>query len=242
MSLGSTDSNLVSSRSHSTGGLIDLFSEPVQVSGSHHDKVCAVPQQSHPARSVSLDLSKVPAGSEPFSLAAPSIDLFEFPASTQAPTVDLFQGSVLSSAPSLNENQPAQTSQPPPIDLFADVPQQHFAATSNEKSKESLVPKNEGWATFDISQHTAPTAQVETPAGVPSTHKSLLEIFDPFSTVNASMQWPSFETSSVHEPSVTSNPWHGGVQSGEQVPVTAENTQVSHLKYWSATNFGIRLP
>ncbi|XP_028761342.1 probable ADP-ribosylation factor GTPase-activating protein AGD14 [Neltuma alba] len=288
---GSTDCSSSSQRSYSSGGL-DFFSEPVQASGSNQDKVSAIPvsQQSRPARSVSLDLSKVAVASEPLSSLTPPIDLFEFPASSQAPSVDLFQPSILSSAlslnqnqpsqasqfssidffvdvskqqsaaPSLNQSQPSQASQSSPIDFFADVPEpqpagpssapslnqnqpsqasqsssidffadvskQQPAAPSDEKSPEFFVPKNEGWATFDVPQHAAASpAQVEIPAGVPSTDKSLLELFDPFSTANASKQWPSFDTSGVHEPSITSNAWHGGVQNGEQASVTAANAQ-----------------
>ncbi|KAF7801418.1 putative ADP-ribosylation factor GTPase-activating protein AGD14 isoform X1 [Senna tora] len=231
--LGSTASNSVPFRSYSSGGLVDLFSEPMQASGPHQDKVCAIPQQSHPPRSVSLDLSKALVASEPFSSSVQSIDLFALPASSQAPSVDLFQASV-SSAPSLNDNQSSQTSQPSSIDLFVHVPQQQLAVTSDEKSPELFLPKNEGWATFDMPQQTAPTAQPETPAGVPSTDKSLLEIFDPFSTANVSLQWPSFEPSVVHEPSTTPNPWHGGVPNGEQImdldkPWNAFEDSGSHL-------------
>lgn len=238
--MGSTDSNQISFRSYSSGGLVDLFSEPVQGSGSHENKVSSIPQHSHPTRSVSLDLSKVPVASQPLTSSMQPIDLFESPALSQASLVDLFQPSVLSSAPSMNESRPSQISQPSSTDFFVDASQQQLAATSHEKSPELFVPKNEGWATFDVPQQAASTTQVEIPAGVPSTDKSLLEIFDPFSTGSASTELPSFETSSVHEPSVTSNPWHGGVQNGEQVSVTAANSQVSHLDI-GVTKFGIWL-
>lgn len=172
-----------------------------------------VSQQSCPVRSVSLDLSKAAVASE----SLPAIDLFEFPASSQASSVDLFQPSILSSTPS-NKNQPSRATQSSSVDFFADV--------SNNASTFD-IPKNEGWATFDIPQHAAPTAQV--PAGVPSTDKSLLDLFDPFSTANASKPWSSFDTSGVHEPSTTSNSWHGGLQNGEQASITAANAQVSIL-------------
>ncbi|XP_054801261.1 probable ADP-ribosylation factor GTPase-activating protein AGD14 [Prosopis cineraria] len=195
-------------------------------SDGHHPQ-CARPisQQSCPARSVSLDLSKAPVASEPLSSLKPPVDLFEFPASSQAPSMDLFQPSILSSAPSSNKNQPSQTSQSSSIDFFADVSEQQPAATSDEKSPEFFVPKNEGWATFDLPQHTASPAQVEIPAGVPSTDKSLMELFDPFSTANTSTQWPSFDTSGVHDPSITYNAWRGGVQNGEQASIAPANAQ-----------------
>ncbi|KAI9120275.1 hypothetical protein K1719_007308 [Acacia pycnantha] len=235
---GSTACHPSSHRSYSSGGL-DLFSEPVQASGSNQDKVSTIPvsQQTHPPRSVSLDLSKAAVSSEPLPSLMPPIDLFEFPASSQAPPVDLFQPSILSSAPS-NENQPSQTSQPSPINFFADVSKQQPAAPSDEKSPEFFIPKNEGWATFDIPQQLASPARVEIPAGGPSTDKSLLELFDPFSTENASQQWPSFDTSGVLEPSITSYAWHGSVQNREQASVAAENAQP-----WNAfENSGSHLP
>jgi len=160
-----------------------------------------------------MDLSKAP---------------LESAAASQAPTVDLFQSS-FSAVPFFNENQVTQASQLASIDFFADLSEEPSTVNSNEKALDLSVPKNEGWATFDVPQSTSSTAQVEIPATVPSTSKSLQEGFDPFSTSNANTQWPSFEFSSVSiNSSLTSNLWHDGVWNGEeQVSAMSANTQVS---------------
>ncbi|XP_027349901.1 probable ADP-ribosylation factor GTPase-activating protein AGD14 isoform X2 [Abrus precatorius] len=227
-SLGSTDSNLSSLRSYSSGGLVDFSSEPFQAFGSHQNKVSCASQPFDLGSSVSSDLSKTPVATEPFSSSASSIDLFQLPAvPSQATSVDLFQSSGLSSISSFNESQPTKASQSSSVDFFMDLSQQPSAATSNEKSLEFSVPKNEGWATFDMPQLTTSTAQVEIPTAVPSSANPLQERFDPFSNLNANMQWPSSETSSISVlSSVTSNLWHDDMWNGEeQVSVMATNTQ-----------------
>ncbi|KAJ1393244.1 ARFGAP/RecO-like zinc finger [Sesbania bispinosa] len=220
-SLQPADSSSSSLGSYNSGGLVDFFSEPIQSSGSLQNKASGIPPPSGPTRTVSLDLSKAPPAS------ASSVDLFQLPAApSQAPLMDLFQLSDMSAAPSFNGNQLTQTSQLTSIDLFADLPQQPSTATSDEKSLELSVPKNEGWATFDTPQCASSTAQLEIPAVVPSSAEPLQDRFDPFSTVNANMQWPSFEISSAGVPSVTSNIWHDGVwNGGEQVSAMATNTE-----------------
>lgn len=151
-----------------------------------------------------------------------------------APPVDLFQSYVLSAAPSFNENQPMQTSQTSSVDFFANLSLPPSTATSDEKSLELSVPKNEGWAAFDIPQSTSSTAEMEIPAAVPLSAESLQGRFDPFSNSNVNMQLASFEISSVSPPpsSVASNLWHDGVWNGEeQVYVMPTNTQVSTRKF-----------
>ncbi|GAU31740.1 hypothetical protein TSUD_146270 [Trifolium subterraneum] len=110
---------------------------------------------SGPARSVSFDVSKAPVAS------ASSVDLFQTAAPSQSALGDLFQLSDMEAAPSFNGNQPLQTSQVASVNFFVDLPS---AATSDAKSVELSIPKNEGWATFDTPQFTSSTAQVEVPA------------------------------------------------------------------------------
>ena len=89
-SLGSTDSNLSSLRSYSSGGLVDFFSEPFQASGPHQNKVSCTPQPSDLGSTVSSDLSEAPVAPKQFSSFALSIGLFQFPAApSQASSVDL---------------------------------------------------------------------------------------------------------------------------------------------------------
>lgn len=220
-SLQSTDSNLSTLRSYNSGGPVDFFSEAFQSSESFQDKALGNSLPSGPARSVNLDLSKAPA------VSASSVDLFQTVAPSQSALGHLFQLSDKEAAPSFNGSQPTQTSQVASIDFFADLPQQPSAATSDAKSVELSIPKNEGWATFDTPQFISSTTQVEIPAPVPSSAESLQDRFDPFSTLNGNFQMPSFEMPSVGVPSsVTSNVWHDGVWNGEkQVPVMATDTQ-----------------
>ncbi|KAG5041904.1 hypothetical protein JHK87_005819 [Glycine soja] len=222
-SLGSTDSNLSSLRSYSSGGLVDFFSEPFQASGPHQNKVSCTPQPSDLGSTVSSDLSEAPVAPKPFSSSASSIDLFQLPAApSQASSVDLFQSSALSAIASFNERQPLKTSQSSSVD-FMDLSQQPSAATSSEKSLELSVPENEGWATFDMPQHTS-TAQVE-------IQPAVQEKFDPFLNLNANTLWPCFETSSASAlSSVTSNLWRDVTWTREeQVSVTASNSQIFML-------------
>lgn len=220
-SLQSTDSNLSTLRSYNSGGPVDFFSEAFQSSESLQDKALGNSLPSGPARSVNLDLSKAPA------VSASSVDLFQTVAPSQSALGHLFQLSDKEAAPSSNGSQPTQTSQVASIDFFADLPQQPSAATSDAKSVDLSIPKNEGWATFDTPQFISSTTQVEIPAPVPSSAESLQDRFDPFSTLNGNFQMPSFEMPSVGVPSsVTSNVWHDGVWNGEkQVPVMATDTQ-----------------
>ncbi|CAL0299194.1 unnamed protein product [Lupinus luteus] len=331
-SLQSANSNFSSLRSYNSVGVVDFFSEPVQASGSLHNKAAGAPHSSGPTRSVSMNLSKLPLASEPFSSSTSSIDLFQLPAAPpQAPLANLFQSSVLSAAPSFNESQPTRAPQPSSIDFFADLGQQPSTETSaatshvpsvdlfhssalsaapsfnqshprqifqpssidffedhsqrpfttnqtapneaasvnlfqssvlsavpsftqdqpipsqtssidffadvslkpstvtlDERSQELSVPKNEGWAVFDMPQSTSSTAQVGTPAAAPSSEGSLQERFDPFSNFNSNMQLPSVEISSVSAPpsSATSNLWHDGVWNVEEkAPDIATGTQ-----------------
>lgn len=229
MSAQSRDNKFPSLRSYNSGSLVDFFSEPVQASEPLQNKAFGIPRPPGPTRSVSMDLSKAPLES------ASSVDLFQLPAApSQAPTLDLFQSSLSSADPSFNENQLSQTSHLASIDFFSDFSPQPSTVTSDGKALGLSVPKNKGWATFDMPQSTSSAAQVEIPATVPSSAKSIEERFDPFSTSHANVQqWPSFEISSVNAPSsVISNLRHDGVWNGEeQVSAIAENTKVSIRKF-----------
>lgn len=208
----SADNRFSSLRSYNSGSLVDFFSEPVQPSEPLQNKAFGIPRPPGPTRSVSMDLSKAP---------------LESATASHAPTVDLFQSSFSSAVPFFNENQLTQASQLASVDFFANLSEEPSTVNSNEKALDLSVPKNEGWATFDVPQSTSSTAQVEIPATVPSSSKSLQEGFDPFPTSNANTQWPSFEFSSVGiHSSLTSNLWHDGVWNGEeQVSAMSTNTQ-----------------
>ncbi|KAH1249775.1 putative ADP-ribosylation factor GTPase-activating protein AGD14 [Glycine max] len=158
VSAQSRDNKFPSLRSYNSGSLVDFFSEPVQASEPLQNKAFGIPRPPGPTRSVSMDLSKAPLES------ASSVDLFQLPAApSQAPTLDLFQSSLSSADPSFNENQLSQTSHLASIDFFSDFSPQPSTVTSDGKALELSVPKNEGWATFDMPQRTSSTAQVEIP-------------------------------------------------------------------------------
>lgn len=122
----------------------------------------------------------------------------------------------MSAAPSFNVNQHTQKAQVALVPIPGDLMKHPLSVPSN-----TSIPKNEGWATFDMPQGTPSTAQVEVTDAVPSMAESLQDRFNTFSTLDANMQWPSFETSSFSGPSDTSNILQDGDWNGEkQVSVT----------------------
>ncbi|OIW12262.1 hypothetical protein TanjilG_06051 [Lupinus angustifolius] len=199
--------------------LVDLFQSSVLTEAPSFNQ--NQPRQTFQPSSIDFFAANSQQPSATNSIAPPQ-------APSQAPSVNLYQSSVLSAAPLFKEKQPTQTSQTQPIDFFSDLALQPFTATSDEKSVNFSVPKNEGWAAFDMPQSISSTAQVGIPVAALSSAGSLQERFDPFSNFNANMQLPSVEISSVSAPpsSVTSNLWHDGLWSGEgQAPNIATNTQ-----------------
>nr|POE45824.1 isoform 2 of probable adp-ribosylation factor gtpase-activating protein agd14 [Quercus suber] len=133
-----------------------------------------------------------------------------------------------SPASSVNVYQPPQTFPLSSLNSFPEIPQQQSATTLDRETPQISVPKNEGWATFDSPQPTAsvPHAENPIPAKVPSSDVGLLEKFDPFSSLDTNIQWPSFQLESVHGPSsIMSNQWHDGLHN-VQAPTIATSTPV----------------
>ncbi|KAK7380960.1 hypothetical protein VNO78_33479 [Psophocarpus tetragonolobus] len=201
VSANPTDNTFSALRSYNSGSLVDFFSEPIQASEPLQNKAFGIPRPPGPTRSVSVDLSKTSLES------TSSVDLFKLSAApSQSPAVDPFQSSVSSSASTFNENQLTQTSQLASIDFFADFSQQPSTETSNEKALELPLPKNEGWATFDMPQSTSAAAQVETPVTVPSItsnlwHDGVWNGEEQVSAMAANTQpWNAFEDSGGHHP------------------------------------------
>ncbi|PON63523.1 Arf GTPase activating protein [Trema orientale] len=226
-SFGSIEGNFVPQKSFSSGGLTDVVSHSEQAAGTLQDK-SPFPGSSIPGSSDSLDLFKAQTVPGIVSSAA-SIDLFQLPGAPPPLSVDSFQPSVVSSTSSTNAFQPSQTL-PTSLDLFAVVDQQQLAATSNEKLPELSVPKNEGWATFDTPQSSAPVPSNEkiNPGIVPSDSGGSLGKVDLFSSFDTSMQWPSFHDSSFHmPPSNISSAWNDSLPG-----VAAPNTTSTQL--WNA--------
>lgn len=174
-----------------SASLLDLLSEHEKpVDGSPAD-ISATPAV--PLSSVSSDTA--------------NLDLFEAPSVpqtvTSSSTVDLFQ---LSTVPS--------TYQPPPTNVIPSMSLDLFA--EDKISAEFSAMKNEGWATFDVSQQTANVSADNNLAPVRScsTEGASVDKFDLFLPTSASRQWPlSQNSSSLIAASLISDPWNDGLQS-----------------------------
>ncbi|KAF8403476.1 hypothetical protein HHK36_011580 [Tetracentron sinense] len=227
-SFGSFDSNSMSMKSVNDGSLIDVVSEPEQSAGIVQGGISSfpsLPQSSVSANYSSLDLFNAPYVQQPNTSSAP-LDLFAPPATSSASSVDLFQPPPTSSASSIDLFHPPPTSsaqsinlfQPPPsspsVDLFPDITHQHSATSLGQKPTKFSVLENEGWATFDLPQHGAGALETKNLnlAKMPADDGVSLGKLDTLPSMNASMQWPSVQSSTAHGPfSLMSNPWHGGL-------------------------------
>lgn len=199
-SMGSFDNTSVSIKSYNSGSLLDVVSEAGQAAGN--------PQEKKPA---SLDLFKEQVAPEPASPMAPPINLFQLPATSPAPPLDLFQVPPTSS---INLYQPSQTSLPSTIDLFGSSYQQQSVSTLDEKSPHSSLPKNEGWATFDVPQPIASTpGPVDLTSSVGPSSAGSSTNFDQVPSFHTSMQWPPFQNFVDHSSSSVPDPWLGDLHS-----------------------------
>uniref|UniRef100_A0A5B7ACA0 Putative ADP-ribosylation factor GTPase-activating protein AGD14 n=1 Tax=Davidia involucrata TaxID=16924 RepID=A0A5B7ACA0_DAVIN len=229
-SFGSFDGNSLSLKSVNSVSLVDVASEPEQSTGTPQDKLSTFP--SLPQSSVSgnfggLDLFNAPFVPQTATSSIAAIDLFQLRETSSTPSVDLFQPSSISSVQALNAHPPSQTSILPSLDLFSEIPQQQSAATLDKKSPDVVIPKNDGWATFDVPQNVASTLGIENsnPAIIPSSNGGSLGKFDPVLSLNTGLQWPSFQDSSSHGPSsLMSTPWHDGLNN-LQASLSATNNQ-----------------
>ncbi|CAK7341645.1 unnamed protein product [Dovyalis caffra] len=229
-SMGSFDGNPVSIKSYNSGSLLDIVAEAEQAAGYPREKMLAFPQASVSSHA-SLDLFKEPTAPEPASPMAPPINLFQLPATSPAPSVDLFQVPGSNPASSINLYQPSQTSLPSTPDLFGCSAQQQSDSTLDEKSPDSSLPKNEGWATFDVPQPTAsnPGSENLTSSVGPSNVGSSAK-FDQVSSLHTSMQWPPFQNSVDHSSSSVADPWLGGLHSVQATGKTSSQN-------WNAFEF-----
>ncbi|KAG2685385.1 hypothetical protein I3760_10G123000 [Carya illinoinensis] len=211
-SFGSMDSNSLSRNSYNLGGLTDVVSEPEQSAVTFENKVSTFPQSSiYSQHSGSLDLFQTPLVSEPEPSAASSFDSLQAPAASAAPSLDLFQPSLISPASSVNAYQPPQTFPLSSLDLFEGISQQQSVTNLDKETPQSSVPENGGWATFDTPKPTPSVTHAgnPNPEHLPSSDVGSLEKFDPFSSLDTNMEWPSFQFESVYGPSSTmSNQWH----------------------------------
>lgn len=168
----------------------------------------------------SLDLFKAPVKPK-ISFVALSIDLFHLPAPSSSLSIDLFQPPVPCSDSSVTVGECPKLFSPTSSELFADFPQQQSTANLAKQVPDSFH-ESEGWATFDTPQPSASVPGTEniTPENIASNGGGSIGKFDLFSPSNTSMQWPSFQYSSIHGPSSDiSSPWSDSLHN-----VTAPNT------------------
>ncbi|XP_027070840.1 probable ADP-ribosylation factor GTPase-activating protein AGD14 isoform X7 [Coffea arabica] len=93
-------------------------------------------------------------------------------------------------------------------------PQQPPAASLDDKSLK-VIPQNEGWATFDTPQHSAPVGNVNSAVLEVPSDKNPGQSFNPLLSLN---QWPSFENNSSNGPSSSMPPWGAAWQIVEAKP------------------------
>ncbi|KAG2685386.1 hypothetical protein I3760_10G123000 [Carya illinoinensis] len=119
-------------------------------------------------------------------------------------SLDLFQ------TPLVSEPEPSAASSFDSLQAPAASAQQSVTNLDKE-TPQSSVPENGGWATFDTPKPTPSVTHAgnPNPEHLPSSDVGSLEKFDPFSSLDTNMEWPSFQFESVYGPSSTmSNQWH----------------------------------
>lgn len=188
-----------------SASLLDLLSEhenPVNGSPANISATPAVPLSSVSSHTANLDLFEAP--SVPQTV-------------TSSSTVDFFQ---LSTVPSTYQ-PPTNVIPSMSLDLFAE----------DKMSAEFSAMKNEGWATFDVSQQTASISADNNLAPVRScpTEGASVDKFDPSLPTSATRQWQGSPNScSAMAASLISDPWNDGLQSIQgSTGIDSKSTQVT---------------
>ncbi|KAK8328545.1 hypothetical protein V6Z12_A11G258500 [Gossypium hirsutum] len=217
-SFGSIDKNSMSVKYCNSDIGLDVFSEPEQNVGSHHNKASSFSQSSVPVNYGGLDLFNACNPS-----ASPPIYSFQLPPTSPVSSENVFQHAA-SLMQHGNSYQPSPSIQSPP------------AANFGGKSPESPVPKNEEWQMFYIPQHAAsgPVTKNLSPAVMPS-HGDLSMKFDQLQSLNTTMQCPQFENSSALSSSVKSSQWQEGLHDGRS-STAANCTQSLHNDGFQTAN------
>ncbi|XP_017627723.1 probable ADP-ribosylation factor GTPase-activating protein AGD14 isoform X1 [Gossypium arboreum] len=227
-SFGSIDKNSMSVKYCNSDIGLDVFSEPEQNVGSHHNKASSFSQSSVPVNYGGLDLFNACNPS-----ASPPIYSFQLPATSPVSSENVFQHAA-SLMQHGNSYQPSPSIQS--VDLFAEISEQPPAANFGGKLPESPVPKNEEWQMFYIPQHAAsgPVTKNLSPAVMPS-HGDLSMKFDQLQSLNTAMQCPQFENSSALSSSVKSSQWQEGLHDGRS-STAANCTQSLHNDGFQTAN------
>ncbi|EEF31425.1 HIV-1 rev binding protein, hrbl, putative [Ricinus communis] len=245
-SIGSFDSNSVSVKSFNSSSLADIVSEPEQATGTHQDKMPTFQRMAGSGSYDSLDHFKAPVVPKADASVGSPIDLFQLSATSPAPPVNLFEISPLDPAPAMNAYQTPQTSLPSSIDLFGGITQQQSINSVDQNSPELSIPKNEGWATFDIQPTTSTQGNGNLTPFVISTSMYSSAQFDQVSSSDKGMQWPPFQNSSVEESASGSAPWNNGLHNVEVPDNTSAQTwnafedSVTHLSLEGTTQSSIQ--
>lgn len=156
-SFESFDSNSLSFKSVNSVGLADVTSESKQTLETHSSKLStspSLPRSSGPGNSNAPDLFNAPSVPQNAPPTVPTKS--HLPVSLPNGSIDLFQPSI-STGPIGNSYQSSLTLPSSSLDLFSEVPNLPSAASADEKPSCEVTSKNEGWATFDMPQHTATT-------------------------------------------------------------------------------------
>lgn len=209
--------------------LPEVGSEPEQSAEVSHDKSSAFPSLPHSSVSSTfdgLDFFNTPFAPQNVTSTPPTGSNTQLPQSPLAQPVNVVQQSRISSVPMFTEQQPSQIPQPSPLDLFAALPQQQSAASSNGKASDVVMPNDGGWATFDMPQNVVPMGtENSAPAAAPSSDGNVLGNFNPFSIDQSS----SHQDSTGHKPSTSTHTF--GLESLQSVETTISDTHVSIILF-----------
>lgn len=199
---------------------MDVGSEPEQSVEARCNKISTLPsspQQSLSGNCDGLDLFNSPFAPENVTSTDSAVNTSHFPGLSSTQTIDLFQPSLMPTASNIGMHQPPKPILSSSLDLFSEMPQQQPAATFNDKSPKA-VPQNEGWATFDMPQHSAPAGIVNSAAlEIPSDDNSLGK----FKPLMSLVQWPFFEDHSNGPSSSIPTQQNAGLQKVETMSNTA---------------------
>lgn len=211
------------------------MSEPEQNTQNNLDRLHISQQSSVPGVPINLSFFEEPFAPKPVTAVTSTVDLFQSQASLPAPPVDLFQLS--SASPSFSEYQPQHISPPQSLQCFSESDPQH-SATLDKMPLELAVPKNEGWATFDLPQavpsvpSSVNVSAVKNPSNfgkldLPS-NEGALDKFDPFLSSNSGVQWQSTPNYVAHDSSSSTSQWHNDLPNA-QAPADVTGTNVSRI-------------
>ncbi|XP_027070837.1 probable ADP-ribosylation factor GTPase-activating protein AGD14 isoform X1 [Coffea arabica] len=214
-SIGSLDSNSLSFKT--SVGVADVGSEAEQSVEARSKKIptlTSLPQTSAQGNHDSLDLFTAPFALQNVTSIALAVSTSNLPGLSSTQSIDPFGTSCLSTASNIDMQQLPKPNQSSSMDLFSEIPQQPPAASLDDKSLK-VIPQNEGWATFDTPQHSAPVGNVNSAVLEVPSDKNPGQSFNPLLSLN---QWPSFENNSSNGPSSSMPPWGAAWQIVEAKP------------------------